>query len=470
MKGNSFFDCLIVGAGCAGCTLAKKLAEAGFKVALIERKARNRIGHVWEVALEKAVFGRINIKFPPKKYWEEGPDISRYYVMNMDNHLQIDSSNDDGFFIRHNRFNNHLLGLAEKAGAELRDKHWVSELIIDNTNGSVTGITGNRHTFFGSRQFGMKANVVVDASGIDAVLRRQTPDDFLIKRNIHRQDYAYGWNEVREVSRSQADQLQDALGLAPGMLYTRLGKYRAYVVLHLRKNLTVNLIFGAAYSKGGDNARKMCKRFLEENPYFGKLLYGGGGMIPLRRSIDSMTASGFLCIGDAACQVIPTMGSGVASSMHAADIAARVITDAHNRQNFSREQLWTYNHKYQTKRGAVLASYDIIRRFLQSISSEDMDEVFRAHLITNENFINTFSSNIIEYDVNQILDNIVKVISHISLLPLSLRFLQTLRDSQRVYRLYKNYPETFRQKNFIQWEKNTSELFSHYSTIDTGHG
>jgi len=236
--------------------------------------------------------------------------------------------------------------------------------------------------------------------------------------------------------------------------------------VHLRKNNTVNLIFGAAFTQGKEaNAKQICHEFLAENPCFGKRIYGGGSVIPLRRAIDNLSGAGFLCLGDSACQVIPTMGSGVASSMHAADVASRIITEAHNRNDFSREMFWNYNYKYQTKRGAVLASYDIIRRFLQSMSLQELDDVFRARLVTNENFISTFSSNIIEYNIQQVLENIVKVLSHINLLPLSLRFVQTLRDSQKAYKLYKKFPEKYNKQEFIYWMKCTSDLFAHYSTF-----
>ena len=73
------FDCIITGAGTAGSILAKKLAEAGFKVLIIDKKAKKNIGHNWEVSIEKSVFARTGLKLPDKKYWIENPDKARFY-------------------------------------------------------------------------------------------------------------------------------------------------------------------------------------------------------------------------------------------------------------------------------------------------------------------------------------------------------------------------------------------------------
>ena len=75
------FDCIVVGAGTAGSILAKKLAEAGYKVLIIDKKTKKNVGQTWEVSIEKNVFGRIGLKLPDKKHWIENPEKSRLSII-----------------------------------------------------------------------------------------------------------------------------------------------------------------------------------------------------------------------------------------------------------------------------------------------------------------------------------------------------------------------------------------------------
>jgi flavin-dependent dehydrogenase len=459
------FDCIITGAGTAGCILAKKLAEAGLRVLIIDKKSRNKIGHTWEVSIEKDVFARVGLKLPESRYRIENPAKSRFYSDKKEEYIEIDSVHENVFNIYHKTLNQSFLKDAVKAGAEFRAGYTASDLKYSSGE-TVTGVTGRRKGLFGRPKFSLNSKVAVCASGIDAVLRKRTPENFMIKHRLRMQDFAYAWMALHEMKDSHISRLQETLDIIPGMSYSRLGKFHGYQTMHLRKNSTICFIFSSAVTESKEHAAEILYRdFLEKNPVFGRFIYGGGRPIPIRRSIDTMAGNGFICIGDSACQVIPTMGSGVASSMHASDIAAHSIIDAFNNNDFSRKRLWSYNHKYQVKRGAVLASYDIIRRFLQSLSTKDIDSIFKSGLMKNDNFVNTFSSNKIKYDIMQVIDNLVKIFGNLFLVPIGLRLIQSFNDSGRALRLYKRYPEDFNMDKFIEWQKQTDSLFSHYRTF-----
>ncbi|MFH1760342.1 MAG: NAD(P)/FAD-dependent oxidoreductase [bacterium] len=460
------FDVLIVGAGIPGSLLAKKIAEAGFKAGLLDVREKKEIGHPWEVTVEKEVFGKICLKLPGKNLFEECPLITRFYALNRKEHVQVDSDRESGFCIQHSKLNKVLLKMALSAGVEFLGNHVVCGLRLHGKN--IVGVSGVHRNGMFKKSFNKTGMIVVDASGVSAVIRRRVPEDFMIKSRLHKQDYASGWQELRSIDSAQANKLIQNVGLFPGICYTRIGKYHAYQTIHLRKDHKVNLIFGSSLTKGSKSAYTICKDFLSAYPYFGKQLHGGGGLIPIRRSLDNMVGNGFLCLGDCACQVIPTIGSGVASSMHAASIAASTIISALNRGDVSLAGLWSYNYRYQTERGAILASYDIVRRFLQSLSIREINGIFKAGLLRDENFINTFSSNEVRYNINQILENLGKFFSNFRLLPLGVRFIQMARDSQKALNIYKNYPPGFNRDLFLKWQTETNNLFSHYRTFREG--
>jgi flavin-dependent dehydrogenase len=462
MPGKSF-DCIVAGAGTAGCVLAKKLAEAGLSVCILDRKSKNDIGWPWEVAVEKRVFSRIGLLLPPENKWLENPEITRFYASRSTNYVEVNTAHQDVFSIQHKKLNKILFKQALKAGVIFRENHYIEELLLNDS--FACGVKGRRKGILKKIGFSIRAPVIIDASGISAILRRQTPESFNIKHTLRAQDYAFGWQQLHAINNNQIKALEKEFNLKPGIAYTRLGKYHAYEVIHLRKDHTACLIFGGSIMDLESSAKNLCQKFIEKYPYFGPVKYSGGRPIPIRRAIDSMVGNGFICIGDSACQVIPTMGSGVASSIHAADVASRAIVGAFNKNDFSTAGLWSYNLKYQSKRGAILAGYDIIRRFVQSLTDEEIERVFKAGLIQNENFVDTFSSNTIKYDIVDILENLGKIFSNIEVLPVGLRFIQAFRDSQKALQIYKRYPQDFVQKDFLAWQKQTDELFSHYRTF-----
>jgi len=460
------FDVIVVGAGTAGCTLAKKLTEAGLSTALVDSKPKGEIGYPWEVTVEHDVFGRITMKAPAANMLLETPTLYRFYAADRENHVQIGGGTGKGFPIRHKVFNQYLLEQTLKAGVVFFPQHKVKGFLFGSDD-NPEGVTGTKTGPF-HRNFSLYAPLVADASGITSVLRKDTPERFGIKRKVRIQDYAFGWNEVRKPDTSGWEQIQDEFDIKPGMSYTFLGKQHAYETIHMREDGTVSFIFGAALQENPKIHPHYIGRYFEERPYLGKRVHAGGQPIPIRRALDTMVGDGFLCLGDAACQVIPTMGSGVASSIHAADIAARTITGAFNDGNLRVKRLWEYNVKYQRKRGAVLASYDIIRRLLQSLSEENINEVFKVGLLKDENFLNTYTSNTIRYNIWEILENMRKFFGHIQMIPLGIHFLQALKDSQRAMELYKNYPEKTNNEEFTKWVKETDNLFSKYRTFRKG--
>jgi flavin-dependent dehydrogenase len=255
MKKN--FDIIIVGAGTGGCVLAKKVAEAGFDVALVDKKSKNKTGNEWEVTVEKSILNRIHLKFPDRALLEESPVSTRFFALDRSKYVQMDTNYDNVFIIQHWKFNRLLLDAALNAGVTFLGSHEVKELVLDKN--TAAGIKGVRKGRFGTKKFKISARIVVDASGVAGLLRRQVPQEFLLKRGIHKYDFASAWQELREISTNQADKLMKSIGIAPGICYTRVGKYHAYQAIHLRKDNTVNLIFGASIGHHAKTPVNFCR-------------------------------------------------------------------------------------------------------------------------------------------------------------------------------------------------------------------
>lgn len=454
-------DVIIVGAGPAGCFLAKKIAECGLKVCILE--SMEIVGSNWEIAIEKSVFGETNLQLPPKKIWQENPDLKKYFATNMNNSVEIESKDDDELIILHKDFNNYLLEKAIKAGATFMPKYRVKNINYNTSNDTLEGVAGvykTKQLFKKELElyFEFKADMIVDASGINGVIRKQLPASYMLRNKIAPEEFVFAWNEARKINKSQLNQIEDIFHLKPGMAYLALGRHRAYELMHVKKDNTVSLIFGSTQSKP---AAIIAKEFLEKYNFFGERIRGFGRQIPLRRALDTMVGDHFACIGDSACQVIPTMGSGVASAMYAADILSRAINKAFNRSDFSFQKLWSYNHRYQSSRGATLASFDIMRRFLQNISPEEVEVLFSSKLLTKEMLTNTFNSTNIRFDVGNIFEKIINLFSQ-KKLSFGQKLMKAMGDSHKILQLYRNYTVKYDEKNYEHWRKKTREIFEKY--------
>ncbi|OGJ86454.1 MAG: hypothetical protein A2268_01420 [Candidatus Raymondbacteria bacterium RifOxyA12_full_50_37] len=456
------YDLIVAGAGIAGCCCAMKVAQSGCTVALLDARSRNKIGHPWEVTIDENVFGTAGIKLPDRELWEERPEYTVFYAKDINLSAKVHYDTFHNFTIRHEALNTLLLERAIKSGVHFLGGHEIEDLIIDGN--TVCGIRGVQNRFLVKRPFELRGKIIADCTGVNACLRKKTPREFNIKHDVRIQDFASAWQEVHQLKNTPGTRFGSEVFFQPGVCFTRIGKYHAYTTVHMRRNNTVNLIFGTSVSESRP-AYFLCKDYVKSAPNLGKRLGGGGAMIPLRRGLDNLVGNGFILAGDSACQVIPTMGSGVASSLTAASIAARTIVSAINSGDVSRRSLWQYNAEYQGGLGAILASYDIIRRFIQSLSMDEMERLFAAGLVNDNTFVKTYSTAHISHHIGDVLDKIGRIFAHPGLLPVVLRFRQALDDSKKALFLYQEYPKQYDERVFIEWQEKTNQLFSKYRTF-----
>ena len=221
-------------------------------------------------------------------------------------------------------------------------EYYVNKPVINKKY--VTGVSGYKKYSFLTRSFNLKADIIVDSSGTSAVLRKKIPPSFKIKNNLRIQDFASAWQEAWTVGNKKKFRLKNGIKIKPGTTHTKIGTYQAYTSFYLRKDNTFTAIFGSSLSEN-NLAYFLCKKYINEIRGKSKKIYADGGVIPIRRNLDNLVGNGFLLLGDSACQVIPTMGSGIQSSLIAPSIAGNVIINALNEKNYSKDFLWKYNFK-----------------------------------------------------------------------------------------------------------------------------
>jgi flavin-dependent dehydrogenase len=99
----------------------------------------------------------------------------------------------------------------------------------------------------------------------------------------------------------------------------------------------------------------------------------GNWQVPVRRQNDCLVANGYMIVGDAAWMPRPIDAGGIGPAIYASTIAGRVVAEALQGNDVSERGLWKFNTDYVKMYGYRMASFEVLRRFLQIISNDDLN-------------------------------------------------------------------------------------------------
>ena len=105
----------------------------------------------------------------------------------------------------------------------------------------------------------------------------------------------------------------------------------------------------------------------------GAIIEENAGAIPIGNFLDKMTLDNFLAVGDAAHQVNPVHGGGLAEATYAGVLAAKAIVDAIKAGNTSAEGLNEYNTLWWNERGNQLRKVEKVVNAFENMSDDAMN-------------------------------------------------------------------------------------------------
>ena len=354
-------DVAVVGGGPSGSFTALNLAKAGTRVTVFEE--HRAIGSPSHCAGHISIRSLRNIGLYP---------LSKDILQNTFSQANFYSPRGFKFSVRLKKpvtcainreaFDKLIAQKAEAAGASYHLNSPVQSLLIEND--FVKGVKVRRGK--GSEEISL-AKIVVDAEGISSRLLRQAG---LSAHNHDKFVYAVE-AEVENVKEVELNAVDVFLGktFAPGF----------YAWLIPKRDGTAKI--GLATRSG--NPRDFLQRLMSKHPAASeklgkaKITRQAFHSISLGGPIPKSFSNGFLAVGDAASQVKPTTGGGVIFGLTCAQIAAQVALESLQKNDASSNLLETYQRRF----GKVL-DFDFkvmlrIRRFLDSLSDEKIDEVLR---------------------------------------------------------------------------------------------
>jgi len=353
-------DVIVVGGGPVGSFTALKLAKLGTEATVFEEHAS--IGSPSHCAGHLSIRSLRNLGlYPlPAKIVENTYSQANFYAPSGFK-FPVHLAKPVTCSVNREAFDKYLADKAETAGAHYQLNSRVQSLLIEN--GTVKGVTVTRD----GKTESVPAKIVVDAEGISSRLLRQTGLAGLNgKRLVHGVEA-----EVENVKNVEMDAVEVFMGqaYAPG--------FYAWLMPRLDGTAKVGLA-----TKTG-NPKELLQRLMLKHPVASKQLSKAKitrtsfHPITLGGPIDREYTSGFLAVGDVSSQVKPTTGGGVIFGLTCAGIAAEIADEAIRRNDASASFLQAYPKRCADTLGFDFGVMFRLRRFLDSLSDEKLDEVLR---------------------------------------------------------------------------------------------
>lgn len=447
------FDAIVVGAGTAGCMAAKTVADSGFSVCLIDRKREEDIGKkVCGDAIGKHHFDNLGLKYPKGEELERKIVGSKVYSPDLKTVFSIKGEGVDGFMLNRYFFGQRLLRSAVDAGANVLEFTQVLEPLAKD--GFVVGVSARDMKT--GKKFGLRGQVVVDASGFSAVLRKRLPPEMGIDANIEKKDVEICYREIRESKEQVADpdfiDLHFSKAIAPGGYYWILPE----------SGTKVNVGLGVAMFDNFPNPKKQLYQHVLSRPLFSgsKVVSAGTWYLPTRRSLECMVGNGIVVVGDVACQTNPIHGGGIGPSMTGGTQAGKTIVEAMENGDVSRMGLWPYNCRFVEEYGAKQAGLDVFRMFLQGLNDDDLNYGMKYRLITEDDLLKTSMGADIRLNITETTLRVFRGLRKLSLLN---RLRKTASLLKKVKALYRNYPLS--PEGFDEWREKAQALIKSATKI-----
>ena len=371
-------DVVIVGAGSAGASLAGHLAAAGRRVVLIDRRPRGSTGARWVNGVPAWMFDVARVPTPDRdELFKHG---GAFVMRPMGARATVAHRGPDRLLhVDMRRFVDRLVDSAIARGASFVQAA-VRDVRVRADSATVVAETSQ-----GVKR-SVRAQLVVDASGLGAVVRRACgPPVAAVSVDAH--DVCAAAQYQFEVARpgALAAWLRDH-DAAPGDDVAIPGVAGGYSTLTLftRPELDqVGVLAGSIPSLGVASGAQLIEQFVEAADWLGARTFGGRGAIPVRRPLPRLHGRRVAWIGDAACQVYGTHGSGVGMGL----IAARVLADSLGADDPGElANLAEYERRFRRDWGGLLAASDTLRRFAQSSPPALAAAALDAGLIDDETF------------------------------------------------------------------------------------
>lgn len=455
MKSHTF-DIAVLGAGPAGSASALFLAQAGFRVALIEKRRFAKAGPSWVNGIYLDSFDEVGLAKPAGEEIDLAGFDVLFFSADMQQRLHLNASAFTN--VRMRPFADRLHRAAFAAGVTgFEEMHLVETRFLGERPAELLFVHGAPDEHEAKDRMAVKAKLFVDATGLHGALRRQIASIHEIHGEHDDSDLCTAVQENCHIADvGAAREFLRRHNILPGTMVSILGTAGGYstMTVHVSPDLKeVGLLAGSIKDNRVLTGAQMLKRFREEHSWVGERIFGGGGTIPLRTPLEMLSAPGVAVVGNAANQVFSTHGSGVVPALQSARLLANAVRGA--KDPGDADALWQYTAAFQRTLGAKLAAYNLFRRFSQSLSGEEIGKMFRYGFMTEPMVFAGMKQDLPAPSVGTGLSVLTTVFRD---LPFAAKLVRALAAMPLVLLHYRNFPMSRDAAKFAAWVERARAL------------
>jgi len=300
------------------------------------------------------------------------------------------------------------------------------------------------------------SRLVIDASGMSTVLRRNLGIRSYIEREIHKDD-------VEPTIRMNA-RLADDSKVDTSRCEIYLDSEKApggYLWIFPKSSNKVNLGLGVQQRRSDKPLDTLLKEWIADTPVFRGLTpladdgnAPGAWPVSVRHQNDSLVANGFMIVGDAGWFPNPISAGGIGPAMTGGVIAGEVAATALQSGDVSEANLWEYNTRYVEEYGKKSAALEAFRIYLQTLNNSELNYGLRNFVTNKEAVAFTFG----EIPEMSLADKIVKVALGLGKLTAFRNLAFSVSKMNALNQLYGEYPKT--PSDFGEWKKKADALLN----------
>ena len=466
----------IVGAGPGGALLARELAGSDIEVTIYEKNTFNQLGHDWSDAVEFSALKASGLEMPALegRQWK--------------GRLVKATAGSDGIFEKHavprlkvyspgkknykeiefkmittdrRRLGQMLVEQAEVAGAAIKYNHeGLGLLFRENGKQGPDGVEVYGFTTRGPKsgeEIKIEADLVVESSGFNSVLRRSLPPHTGLADPFRDSDFALVHREVRPYKpESKAETIEPETEIIPD--HYRYGYNSGYQWTHFHNEDTIDVGAGVKKDMPGVDPRDIVEAFIAEHPAIKEgRIRGGSSLCIVGSPLVNFVAGGFVVLGDAASTSVPTTGCGVGSALFTALRASEVIKEAALEERNDLEKLWAINRMFflESYRGPSFAALAELRGMLQTLTHEELDFLFSKDLLDAATLQDAINGHFNPPGFGKMLNALTRGFTKPATL---LKLNRAVGRASRIYKHYKNYPPAWDAEEFQNWQTGALEL------------